>query len=1030
MKRFLLYIVCAIVVVSCGLSIYYVVRNDEKIYTTSAESERIYLNIDEIIRIPVEHDKANSETKLTLDVSNESVLDLNLSDWTIKALNPGETSVKITSSNANFGPFEFAFVVGNGSEAYPFYIRNEEDFKQIGEEKFALSAHFELVKDINLTEDFEMIGSFNSYFSGSLSGGYKRHSINNLKITTESTKTAGLFAGLSSFAKVENLVFNNPVISANAEYAGVIAGVNNGLIGKVEINNAVVNNTATKGMTGLIAGKNESKHQQARISLCSANGTIESNYIAGGITGTNRGAIITNNNITVNKLILNSIDQYASFGGVAGFTRDSAIVDGDISNIASVVMNNMIFVDKIESLIEKIGGAFGGVYASSFANRGLYSMLVYNLPTIYPAVSYDFITEESGDLDIYNDHHLYSWENAKNHASHITKAESTKSETFLPNGSTWDLKNIWKIDIGKDISLNYASDEFEYQVLPIATSVVEIDSNSSLKSAVNQMISSPMSATTYLIKGEYSSSTDEFGIVTEKGVYTFNGKDLAQIGTKEQPFMGRIISEDGAFIKFTNFASNGVYSGLFGYVAGVGTQIENVIIQSANIEGTMVGGITGYNSRATISNCKVVVSNLTTTKYAGGIAGFNNGLIEDCIVEKTNILIEEETELNIYLGGIVGKSKGSLNGNVSNVNSVNVGFEGQNNIVMTGGIAGAIQEGESNSSSTSVFNVTGYEFAGRMYAGGVVGYLKDGKIEYSGVLEDNEKASCLFDLNLEKRSYAGGIAGYVDPTSQVLTSSIGAGVFKANTMGGLVAHNDGEIDQCYVGEKVVLEGTLAGGLASSNKGVITNSYTYANLCAEEFQSGFVNFIYEDSLVENCMTYCNFSQNAKGKSFADTVSNYKARPNLFGKIKDSAIITQNDFQIKKGLTDFYLTHVLSRGSAVKAEVQVIYYFVEELSGTLDEVPVVGGIDFIKNYLNTFEEKSLFGTTQFENFTAIGFHDKIWNTKTGEVGNSLTLKNTFDSGYKSIEETQEKTEETNDENSTDEKGEESSTVEEVA
>ena len=119
MKKLLLYIVVAIVMISCGVSIYYVVRNDENIYSTMSQEDRNYLNIDEEIDIPVVHEKPNKKTSLKVECDSNT-LTLDTETWKIKASQPGTAKVIVTSSNEHFGPFQFIFVVGNGSIENPY----------------------------------------------------------------------------------------------------------------------------------------------------------------------------------------------------------------------------------------------------------------------------------------------------------------------------------------------------------------------------------------------------------------------------------------------------------------------------------------------------------------------------------------------------------------------------------------------------------------------------------------------------------------------------------------------------------------------------------------------------------------------------------------------------------------------------------------------------------------------------------------------------------------------------------------------
>jgi len=168
MKKLLLYIVVALVIVCCGVSIYYVVRNDEKIYATQAQTEIMYLNVEEEVTIPVVHEKPNQKTRLEI-TSSSDIIDIDTDSWKITAKSAGTARITAVSSNKNFGPFEFTVSVGNGSIEYPFYVRNEEDLQNIGTQKWSLTSNYQLIKDINLTKPFTPIATTSNPFSGTIS---------------------------------------------------------------------------------------------------------------------------------------------------------------------------------------------------------------------------------------------------------------------------------------------------------------------------------------------------------------------------------------------------------------------------------------------------------------------------------------------------------------------------------------------------------------------------------------------------------------------------------------------------------------------------------------------------------------------------------------------------------------------------------------------------------------------------------------------------------------------------------------------
>ncbi len=119
----------------------------------------------------------------------------------------------------------------------------------------------------------------------------------------------------------------------------------------------------------------------------------------------------------------------------------------------------------------------------------------------------------------------------------------------------------------------------------------------------------------------------------ENGKIVFNetAKKYNIIGTKDHPFLGifegngKIIS--GLYLKLEENEKNG---GLFGIVRQ-NAEIKNITLKDSYVSGEDIGCIVGYNE-GTIYRCKVETSTIETNakRWAGGIAGINNGDIIEC----------------------------------------------------------------------------------------------------------------------------------------------------------------------------------------------------------------------------------------------------------------------------------------------------------------------------------------------------------------------------------------------------------------
>jgi uncharacterized repeat protein (TIGR02543 family) len=168
------------------------------------------------------------------------------------------------------------------------------------------------------------------------------------------------------------------------------------------------------------------------------------------------------------------------------------------------------------------------------------------------------------------------------------------------------------------------------------------------------------------------------------------------IGASASQFTGGF---DGNGFTISNFNINttAAYHGIFGYIGAAGV-IKNMGLINCSISGgNYSGGIAGYNN-GTIQNCYVSGS-VSGSSYTGGVAGYNNGLIQNCysistVNGGTNIGGVTGQNNNIvqscyaagringtnYTGGIVGLNSGgavrdcvALNSIITTSGSANIG---------------------------------------------------------------------------------------------------------------------------------------------------------------------------------------------------------------------------------------------------------------------------------------------------------------------------------------------------------------------
>ena len=258
------------------------------------------------------------------------------------------------------------------------------------------------------------------------------------------------------------------------------------------------------------------------------------------------------------------------------------------------------------------------------------------------------------------------------------------------------------------------------------------------------------------------------------------------------------------------------YVGLFGYV-GTSGKAQNVGITDSHISGKYsVGGVVGYCSYGTVTNC-YNMGTVSGTENVGGVVGNNCSGIMNCYntgtVSGTN-----------YVGGVVGYN--STNGNVTDCRN-------------TGTVTG------------------------ESWIGGVVGMNRT-----SGVSSTVAKCYNTGAISATKSTaYIGGVVGY-NHINCVVTDCYNTGkvtYVQDGYTGGVVGFNDSSVTNCYN------KGTISGGggtrvggvvgfnnVSSTSDGKTTNCY-YLDTCgasgdgksktAEQFRTGEIALLLQGEQTE-------------------------------------------------------------------------------------------------------------------------------------------------------------------------------------
>ena len=220
-----------------------------------------------------------------------------------------------------------------------------------------------------------------------------------------------------------------------------------------------------------------------------------------------------------------------------------------------------------------------------------------------------------------------------------------------------------------------------------------------------------------------------------EGVYFELGNDINYLSSviKFAP-IGRHIGFRGTFDgKGRSISNMGIndsdaeYLGLFGRING-GT-VRNVHLPDAYIKGkSFVGGIAGYISNGTISNCSLsLFCTISGNSYIGGIAGFVSGntSIENCLVQAYTVranywgggyITGVNQESNVYVNGRIQKVSPTFRNNYYLNSLDNVTAFGYDSDKKGEAMRGyAIQS--KGDATVSLTGSTGLTYSGAIYAG-------------------------------------------------------------------------------------------------------------------------------------------------------------------------------------------------------------------------------------------------------------------------------------------------------------------------
>ena len=330
----------------------------------------------------------------------------------------------------------------------------------------------------------------------------------------------------------------------------------------------------------------------------------------------------------------------------------------------------------------------------------------------------------------------------------------------------------------------------------------------------------------------------------------------------------------GYLIRNLTITGSRTYNGLFGYASDA--TIKNVGLEGGNIkvrrsDGRVIyaGGIVGYYSYSSISNCYNTgdVSSSSSPydfsaagSYAGGIVGSSPfasasySSISNCY--NTGNVSSSSSADSSYAGGIVGCSSSSSSITSSISNCYNTGDVSSSSYYpYAGGIVGSSLYSSSISNCYNTGNVSSSSSssANSSYAGGIVG-----SYSYSSFTTTSSISNCYNTGNVSSSSSyyscAGGIVGYSVYTTSSSTSS---------TYSISNCYNTGDVSSSYASYA-----SYAGGIVGSSSysySSISNCYNTGDVSCSSSSSSYAGGIVGSrcTTISNCYWNIDSAQTING-----------------------------------------------------------------------------------------------------------------------------------------------------------------------
>ncbi len=838
MKKFLVFLVAIVVVVSFGLITYYFMRNDEVI---TIDTKEIYCNVRVVISLDslgIKVTKQNKNTTYNYNAGGEEVekfikYDEKSKSYLVSKENAGEVALKISTSNPKCSEFIINVHIGNGSADTPFYVFDEIFLAKIGTD-YKLDKNYRLMNNITLTDGFKPIGVDSSKgFTGSFDG--NGNSIIGLNLTGNDYTNAGLFSKIGTAGVVTNLFIDKATINGSYASAGALAGVVEGTISKIGVTNSTISNTSNTGITGSVVGDylgqgfklvyadNVTLNIGNKAVATPVSNTTNSPIVGGLVGKVSEKSIYTSyaNNVTINVATTNGVvgglvgefvigtdnigaihqsyananSEFANFGAFIGKISKNATFDAEKDNMLKHFVGNMAVgknvvntvLDNTEDDLKYFEGFFNAE-KDLYMIRGFETvakMLEENEKYVYFAID-----SFNGKVTYWDT--TYIWLN---------------SNTSLP---TLRMGNVTEL-VSPDNE--YYSKDLSYEPI-IPENPVDPENPNEEPDATTSFISifkdKDVEDQRYALKGDIDLTDIEWTPHALKNVIIDGENHTIKVKlTKDNNgYVGLFSTLDNSTITNLNIeivelSANGTYVGaLAGTVYSsdetVPSKIENVkVTYSANVSSTTItnfGGLVAETSNNTvIKGCSVTnlafADTATITNAGGLVAVANNGSIENIELKDVKITASD------FVGGFVAKNSATIKNAKGNVT---IAYNKAINNARVGGIAA--QNTSVITDSTVDVTITATNAGDILYIGGAVA-------ENSGTIQKVTINGAGISASINKKVYIGGIAAKNTNTitdSNNLMTQIGSYAYGYNYyVGGVTVINNGTISKVLVSSKIL-----------------------------------------------------------------------------------------------------------------------------------------------------------------------------------------------------------------------------------